>query len=1129
MSDHPQNATKLRADIEDLLSREAWMDAADGLIDLAELVDDAEERYELYAQAADLFDSNLGDTDSANAVRVTAAEVLADELGRLEDAIIVYQIVLAADARNEDALEGLEALYGETEDWHELLALFERRAEVARDDDERVEMYRKQALILQEVVRDANGAAGAWNALLAVRPNDQEAAAALERLYMDGGRWAPLVAFYLAQSERVSDADAVDYLIRAAQVQQEQLESNADAIDTWQLVLKREPGNERALAALERLYVDADDTARVIDVLEKKISSEPDEETRLQLLVRLGDLHWHENQDKTGAISGYERALGIRKHYVPAIDALIGMFVDLHDWEMAGNTLQLKLHAVHTPSMRAEVHLELAKMMTAQTGSADFGVGHLEAAVELAPENGDALLALGNYYFSCEQWAKTLPLMNAAAPLLHKIRDREALADLHAKAGRCSEELLDPEHAIESYEASVRLVKPTVDMLWRLAMLCHEEEMFQESQKYLQRLDAYYKEELSAEQKSSLTVMLSEAAKELGKMTLAVNIAAAAEMLAPTDAEGFRRLIPILEARGKIDQVLDFKERLYALVDSDKERAGIAIEIAEAYTKHRGDLMSAMDWYRNAISLQPGNKSAAFALLEMLIKRGEFEEAIKQLEGLAAIETAPKKKSRWLMSIAAIYADELRDHRKARDYYERVLDADPSNLEAFQGLDAMLGNAGQWKELERSYRRMIQRITKRLEENASDKRSRKLLFMLYRNLGEIYRTKMERAEYAISSYEMALKYSPADVKTRYMLAKLCVRTPNHTDKAIENYRFLVRAYPDQFEHYHKLSALYTTTGQMDRAWSTAGLLRILGKAHEAEDRMYDKFAPGQLAQPRRAFDEDIWFRYVMTQKEDPAMGQLFQFLYALLGPALIFKPHKAIGLGKADRVSLKKRTAFAVALQHSSAVLGIPAPEVFTTPKTAGLKLLKTQPMGLAVSPKILASKSVQGLGFHVAKRIVYCSPWHVMAGIYDANMLHAFFMAAATLVNPKFPVLMPANQLPTEKARHVQVITEIRTKLSEALTPKTAKQLTELLKAVRNPDNPNVIQEWHRAIELTANRAALVVANDVDLVGRIVKGETVGMSSLTPQEKLKDLFTYVLGDRFAGVRRHLGIALNDR
>lgn len=1120
---------QLRADIEAHLASEEWPMAAAGLIELGELVDSAEERYELYAQAADTYESGAEDIASAVIARVLAAEVLADELGRLEDAIVVYQIVLAADETNTNALEGLEALYGETEDWNELLALFERRAELAPGDEERVELCRKQAIILQEVLQDTRGAADAWSMLLDLRPDDQEAAAALEKLYTDGGRWANLVAYYVAQSERVSAAESIEYLIRAAQVQQVQLESNSDALATWALVVKKDPGNTTALTALERLHADADDTPRLIEVLEQRATAESDEDAKLQLFVRLGDLYWHHQQDEQAAIGALERALGVRKHYVPAIDALIAMFIDTHKWEMASNTLTLKLQAVPTNAEKSQVHLELARMMTQQMGSADFGVGHLEAAVEFHPENREALLALGDYYFDGEQWTKALPVLEAAAPHMHKVRDREALAVLHAQVGRCSEELLDPERAVTAYENSVRLVKPSADLLWRLALLQHEDEQYMEAQKYLQRLEAYYGDELSPGRKGKLPILLSECAAEMGKMTLAVNIASAADMLAPQDADGLRRLIPILEGRGKVSQVLEYKERLYALADSEQERATVAADIADSYKK-QDDLMAAMDWYRNALLLQPGNKGAILALLEILLKRGEFEEAIGQLETLAGLETTPGKQARWLMSIAAIYSDELRQPDAARDYYERVLDVDPNNLEAFQGLDGMLTAARKWKELERSYRRMIQRVTKRIEDNAADKRARKLLFMLYRNLGEIYRSRMERAEYAISAYEMALKYSPADAKTRHMLAKLCVRTPNQTDKAIENYRFLVRAYPEQFDHYHKLSALYTTTGQIDRAWSVSGLLRILGKAHEAEDRMYDKLAPRQLARPRKPFDQGTWFRHVMTQKEDPAMGQLFQFLQAILGPGTIFKSLKALGFGKGDKVNVGGlKTAFTVSLTQSCKVLGIPLPEVYSLPSTNGIKVLKTSSLALAVSPKLLASKSLQGLGFHVAKRVVYCHPWHTMAALYDAKTLYAFFASAATLLNPQFPVQMSADIMPADRARHIQLITELRTQLSEALTPESAQQLTTVLQAIRNVENPGVVSEWHRAVELTANRAALFVANDVHLVGRIIKGETVGMSTLGPKEKLRDLVTYVLGDRYAGLRKTMGVALADR
>ena len=1125
MSKPSQDPIALRIEIEGLMAAKVWTQAAPALVDLAGIVDEPSERYEALIQAADVYESRLDNIEASVTIRLAAAEVLADDMGLLEDAIAVYRVVLSLDETNAEALEALEALYGETEDWNELLALFERRAENATDQ-ERVELFRKQAIILTEVLDDGVSASRAWHEVLQHQPHDHEAAAALERLYHSAGNWSELADFYLVQAGRISGHEKVDYLIRAAQVQQEQLEAKDSAIATWSRVVEIEPDNSRALEALERLFEGAGKLEQLIQTLEQQIAGESDEERRLQLLVRVGDLHWKEEQDRTKATGAYERALEVQREYLPALDALVDMFRELQDWAMAAGTLELKLRAVSSASAQADVHLELAEVTIQKTGSADYAIGHLELAVELAPQNVHALVALGDYYLSCEQWAKALPLFKAATPLLHRIRDRELLARLHANAGRCSDNLLDPDGAIEGYQASVRLLKPSLELLWRLGVLCHEEEMYQEAQTYLSRLESQYEEELSEQQRRELTVMLSECAKELGKLTLAVSLASAAEMLAPQDAEGMRRLIPILEARGKLDQIIEFKERLYAMADSNEDRSRIAIELAESYIKHRDDRQSAMDWYRNALSSAPDNKVAAVALLEFHIGRREFKEAVRLLAHLAKREQTREKRSRWLMSIAAIYAEEFKDMRKARDFYERVLDADPSNLEAFQGLDSMLAEAGQWKELERSYRRMIQRVTKHSDKSSDDKRSRKLLFMLYRNLGEIYRKHMERPEYAISSYELALTFSPADANTRLTLAKLCVRTPQHVDKAIENYRFLVRAYPDQVESYHKLSALYTTTGQTDRAWAIAGLLRILGESHSAEDRMYEKLSPRQLAKPRRPLDDTIWTRCIIPQREDPAMGKLFHFLYALLGPTLIFKQPKALGLGKGNRLDPEEKNTFTSVLSHCAAVLGMSPPEVYVSNDSPGLNLIPTHPTALLVGTKVVASSKVQGLGFHVAKHLVYCTPWRIMAGICTSDTLHAFFVAAATLVNPKFKVMMPTDQEPAKRQELLQQIATIRAQLDSTLTSESGRQLVALVQAVNNAGKPSVTTDWQRSVELTANRVALLVANDVELAGRIIKSQGAAMSSLSSSEKLRDLFTYVLGDRYASARRLSGLSI---
>src|SRR3954451_12403877 len=107
------------------------------------------------------------------------------------------------------------------------------------------------------------------------------------------------------------------------------------------------------------------------------------------------------------------------------------------------------------------------------------------------------------------------------------------------------------------------------------------------------------------------------------------------------------------------------------------------------------------------------------------------------------MEPKPEIKSRYVFTQAQIYRDKIEDSDRAVELFNDALDLNPSYLEAFERINKILTNQRAWKQLERSYRKMIHRI--------AGKGNTDLEHTLWHQLGLIYRDCLQQVESSIEA------------------------------------------------------------------------------------------------------------------------------------------------------------------------------------------------------------------------------------------------------------------------------------------------------------------------------------------------------------------------------------------
>lgn len=203
----------------------------------------------------------------------------------------------------------------------------------------------------------------------------------------------------------------------------------------------------------------------------------------------------------------------------------------------------------------------------------------------------------------------------------------------------------------------------------------------------------------------------------------------------------YKIVIGNYEREGKAREVIDTLKQMASM---DPDNFSIRLKLAELYMKSgnrkealeeysiaaeelekKGRTEDAIILYQRLLTADPTYTKAITSLGWIYLKVGKKKDAIAQFK--AAIERDPRD-TRALLLLAGAYADS-EDFGKARQAYEKVLEFDPSSVDAKKGVFRALVKEGDYKG---GIAIIMPVVDKALEEKSYDG-ALSILFEFYRN------------------------------------------------------------------------------------------------------------------------------------------------------------------------------------------------------------------------------------------------------------------------------------------------------------------------------------------------------------------------------------------------------------
>ncbi|MBW2731252.1 MAG: tetratricopeptide repeat protein, partial [Deltaproteobacteria bacterium] len=736
-------------------------------------------------------------------IMLTVARVFEEELANVEAALSTNKRILEIEDQNPEAVAALERLYSKTEQWTELLEIFQRKIDLVEESHERKEIYLRMANLYEEEMDDPQGAIEAYRTILDIDADDVSALGALDKIYQRLERWDDLSEALLRQLTLVDLEDTqhvVGLKFRLGQLREVHLDDVVGAVDSYREILEADPEHDSARMALEQrledqehqltaanilepIYARREDWQPLVAVKEIQLAHEEDAYTKVDLLLQIGGLWVERIGDGERAFDGYSRCFKVDPTNEVARAELERLAAIQERWEDLALLFEEATNEALDAPLQHELLMKLAAVMDDRLEKPERAIEFYRRAQDLEPEHAETLEALERLYQRGEQWAELLEVYRRKAELTMDADERQRLFSKMAyiweemigniaEAISCFNEILaQDEINIESLRALDRLYQAQeewhelADNLTRQLALANEDH---EKVQLLTRLGQLREGEL-AELASAV-----ETYRQVLELDPSHRVTVAALEQLIVNEEHQLAVANILEPYYKAiadwQKLVSVYEIMVTHAYDPVRKIELLHQIADLYELAGEDLPSAFDVYGRALSEDASHEVTQSQLERLARNLGRWEALVELYNTLVADVMDEMLAVSLHMKVAAIWELELQNLAEAAEAYKRILGLDPQSVAAVDALEQIYLRG-------ESYADLVAILLKKAEI-VLDADERKQLFF---RAAQINEEMLEDFTAAIDVYKMVLDIDDSDALAINALERLHLRLESWED------------------------------------------------------------------------------------------------------------------------------------------------------------------------------------------------------------------------------------------------------------------------------------------------------------------------------------------------------------
>ena len=693
-----------------------------------------------------------------------AARIFREQLGDAEHALESLDRALGLSPNDHMILNEMAQLFESLMQWQQLVDVYERQVQIIADRQELVSLYFKLGNIWEEKLFNEDKAIPCYRKVVDLNPNYLPALQALGKLFYRKGQWDDLVQMYEIEIRETQDPKQRSIkLYKLAEILEERLSRDEDAIKKFEQCIELNPGYLPALKALGRLYSKYNRWESLIGMYENELSVTSDHDQCVFLLDKIGSL-WEEklnNVDK--AISTYQRILDRAPNYLPAIRTLGKLYVKADKWEELIRINEMESQMVNDQKQVISLLHRSGEIYEEKLNDKDKAIETYKQVLTLSPAYLPALQNLGRLYFIKGLWDELIEMYRQEMEI--SSNESQKISLLYKIGELYEEKLVRLDDAIDAYGQVLSIQPGNFPALKALGRI------YSNQRDWVNLLDILEKEAAAIEDPNQKAISLFRVAEiwevQLQRPEKAIETLQQILQFMDNHTPSISALIRLYTNRRAWRELLTVYDRKLKATTNPTRQVQILFRIAEIHADEVNDLVQAAETYEKILSIEPDHLPSMEALERIYLAQRNYSALTRIYESMAQKTTDVQLKIALHGQIADIKFNRLQPPQNAAENYLHILELDPRHPEATQALDGLYQKFGTWDGLRILYERQLSQCS---SPDAALDLCMRIADIAHNHLGE--------PKVAIHYYSEALRINPDYLPAIKALKSLYHETDN---------------------------------------------------------------------------------------------------------------------------------------------------------------------------------------------------------------------------------------------------------------------------------------------------------------------------------------------------------------